>query len=182
MSYPRRHSNPENVIANERTFFVTSCIWGRRSLLQSKRSARLFIQTLHHYRAAGKFRLHAFVVMPDHFHLLLTVNSGMTIERAVQFVKGDFAFRSGQELVFRAPIWQKGFSETRVLDAAAFDAHRNYIHDNPVRAYLAPIAKEYQFSSAKSSIDLDPPPTHLVPAATEGARVSWRYGMPEGMP
>ena len=109
MSYPRRHSNPENVIANERTFFVMSCIWGRRSLLQSKRSVRLFIQTLHNYRAAGKFRLHAFVVMPDHFHLLLTVNSGMTIERAVQFVKSGFAFRSGQELGFRAQSGRRGF-------------------------------------------------------------------------
>ena len=45
--------------------------------------------------------------MPHHFHLLLTVESGMTIERAMQFIKGGFSFRAGKELGIRSPIWQK---------------------------------------------------------------------------
>jgi putative transposase len=47
---------------------------------------------LYEYRARGIFRLHEFVVMPDHFHLLMTVECGMTIEKAVQFIRGGFAF------------------------------------------------------------------------------------------
>jgi len=110
--------------------------------------------------------------MPDHFHLLLTVNSGMTIERAVEFVKGGFAFRADVEWGMQATLWRRGFSETRVLDATAFEAPRNYIHENPVRAHLAPTAREYQYSSAKSSIHLDPPPAQLVHPAPEGARIA----------
>ena len=120
MSYPQRHSSPTQIVAGERTFFITSCIWGRRGLLQSDRAASLFVQTIRDYQTARRFRLHAFVVMPDNFHLLITVSIGMTVERAVQFVKGGFAYRAGKDLGFTAPVWQKGFSEVRVLDAEAF--------------------------------------------------------------
>jgi hypothetical protein len=35
MAIPTRHANPFDVIASERTFFVTSTTWGRRRVLQS---------------------------------------------------------------------------------------------------------------------------------------------------
>jgi putative transposase len=91
------------VIASDRTFFVTSLTGGRRSLLQSARAANLLIDVLYHYRRERKYLLHEFVVMPDHFHLLLTVGVDMTVEKAVQLIKGGFAFRAGRELGFRAP-------------------------------------------------------------------------------
>src|SRR5215471_238238 len=88
VSIPIRNSEPSRISAAARTFFLTSSIAKKRNLLQSDRSATLFIRTLYQYRAQGRFRLHEFVVMPDHFHLLITVDCNMTIERAVQFVKG----------------------------------------------------------------------------------------------
>lgn len=51
MAIPIRHADPENVIANARTFFVTSSIAGKRNLLQSDRSAQLFIRVLYEYRS-----------------------------------------------------------------------------------------------------------------------------------
>lgn len=73
--------------------------------------------------------------MPNHFHVLLTVDGGMSIERAVQFIKGGFAFRAGKELGLKAPIWQRGFSEVRVLDAATAARAGQYIRNNPVAAH-----------------------------------------------
>jgi REP-associated tyrosine transposase len=92
-----------SITASARTFFVTSSISGKRNLLQSNRSAELFVNVLYDYRKQKKFRLHEFVVMPDHFHILLTVESDSTIERVVQYIKGGFAFRAGRELGFHAP-------------------------------------------------------------------------------
>ena len=48
----------------------------------------LFIDVLRSYAAAKRFRVLDFVVMPDHVHLLLTLGAGMTIERAMQLIKG----------------------------------------------------------------------------------------------
>ena len=104
MSIPIRHSNPDAVIAGARTFFVTSSTWGKRHTLQSDRSAGLFLNVLLDYRAQGKFLLHEFVVMPEHFHVLITVSAGMTVERAVQFIKGGFAYRADREMGVATPF------------------------------------------------------------------------------
>ena len=54
-----------------RTFFVTSVTWGRRTLFQTDRMAALFIDVLGHARE--HFLLHEWVLMPNHFHLLVEV-------------------------------------------------------------------------------------------------------------
>jgi putative transposase len=165
MAIPVRHSDPANAVAGARTFFVTSSIAGKRNLLQSDRSAGLFVCVLYGYREQGKFRLHEFAVMPDHFHVLLTVEHCSTIERAVQFIKGGFAFRAGRELGFKAPVWQKGFSEERILDAEVFRRVREYVRNNPVARHLAREAAEFPNSSAHAGFELDPPPQGLKPVA-----------------
>ena len=161
MAIPVRRADPMHVKAGARTFFVTSSVWSTQNLLQSDRAARLFLRVLYDYRAQAKFRLHDFVVMPDHFHLLLTIGSEITIERAVQFVKGGFSFRAGKELGMKAPIWQKGFSEVRITDLEALLQVRTYIRNNPVARHLATQPEEYPHCSAYAGFELDPVPRAL---------------------
>ena len=177
MAIPSRHASPENVAAGARTFFITSSIAGKRNLLQSDRSAQLFIRVLYEYRAQSKFRLHEFVVMPDHFHLLLTVDSGITIERAVQFIKGGFAFRAGREFGMRPPIWQKGFYDVRVWTPQQYERSREYIHNNPVKRRLVSESGLYPYSSAHSGFELDPVPQGLKPISFQDM-----IGTAEAMP
>jgi REP element-mobilizing transposase RayT len=68
------------------TYFVTASAADKKSLLQSGRMADLFLELLRHYRGQHKYLLHEFVVMPNHFHLLLTPE--VTLERALQLIKG----------------------------------------------------------------------------------------------
>lgn len=165
MAIPIRHASTENLVANSRTFFITSSTAGKRNLLQSDRSAQLFIRVLYEYRAQRKFRLHEFVVMPDHFHLLITIDSATTIERAVQFVKGGFAFRAGKEFGMRAPVWQKGFHDVRVCNPLQYEKSRGYIYENPVRRGLVSKPQLYLYSSACGRFELDSPPEGLKPGA-----------------
>ena len=71
--------------------------------------------------------MHDFVVMPDHVHLLLTVGLDMSIEKAMQFIKGGFSYRLKKEFGYAGEVWQKGFSEVRVEDRQSFLQHRKYI-------------------------------------------------------
>jgi len=141
MSIPIRNADRSHVIAIDRTFFVTSSTWEKQGLLQSARAASLLIDVLYHYREQRKYLLHEFVVMPDHFHVLITVGADMTVEKAVQLIKGGFAFRAGRELGFRAPVWQKGFSEIRVHEREAFLGIGEYVRANPVKRFLAGCGK-----------------------------------------
>jgi putative transposase len=103
------------------------------------------IDVLRSYVAAGKFRLHDFVVMPDHIHLLITVGGDMTIEKAMQFIKGGFSFRLKKETGYLGEVWQRGFSETRVKDRRSFLQHREYIAQNPVKAGLVDAPERFPF-------------------------------------
>jgi REP element-mobilizing transposase RayT len=96
--------------------------------------------------------------MPDHFHVLISVEKDMTIERVVQFIKGGFAFRAGKELGFRAPVWQRGFSEVRIYDSEHFARVKEYIAQNPVNRGLAESPAEYLHCSAYNGFQLDAVP------------------------
>jgi putative transposase len=136
MAIPIRNFNSQNVPQYGRTFFVsTNTSMGRR-LLQSNRFASLFVDVLRCNVAAGRFRVHDFIVMPDHVHLLVGVGTGISIEKAMQFIKGGFSYRVRKELGFSGEVWQRGFSEVRVDNRESFEEHRRYIEENPRRAGL----------------------------------------------
>src|SRR5207244_3185366 len=119
-----------------RTFFVTSVTWGRRSLFQTDLLARLFIDVLYDNRDRRRFELHEFVVMPEHFHLLLTPDYNIPLEKAVQYIKGGFSFRAKKELGFNGEIWQEGFTLRRIENSLDYERHREYIRQNPVKRGL----------------------------------------------
>ncbi|MGO9516050.1 MAG: REP-associated tyrosine transposase, partial [Candidatus Korobacteraceae bacterium] len=147
------------------TYFVTAGTYLKKHLLQSDPVAELFCKTLFDYRDAQKFRLHAFVVMPNHFHLILTVPEGSTLERTMQFIKGGFSYQAGKLLGVRYEIWQKSFLDRRVRDTAESYRYLDYIHRNPVRSGLVNSAGEFRFSSLNPEFPMDELPQRLKPTA-----------------
>jgi putative transposase len=53
-------------------YFVTASTFQRSLLFRKEPMARLFVEVLFHYRDKKNYLLHEFVLMPDHFHLLLS--------------------------------------------------------------------------------------------------------------
>lgn len=119
------------------------------------------VRTLLDYRDQRKYLLHEFVVMPDHLHALITPADNISLERAVQFIKGGFSFR----LKSKTPVWQESFTNHHVRDGEDYEGHREYIWMNPVRAGLAHKAEEYPYSSASGKFACDPIPPGLKPVS-----------------
>jgi putative transposase len=130
--------------------------------------AELFCRSLLEYRSSKKFLLHAFVLMPNHIHLLLTVPEDLTLERTVQFIKGGFSREAGRVLRLSHPFWQKSFLDRRVRDADELSAFRHYILNNPVKAGLVNAAGEYRYSSANPEYIMDEVPQRLKAGTTGG--------------
>jgi putative transposase len=145
MAKPPRRADTNAILSSARTFFVTTKTSMGRRLLQVERNSSLLIEVLRSNAAARRFRVHDFVIMPDHVHLLLTVGSEMTIERAMQLIKGGFSYRLKKELGYAGEVWQRGFSEVRVDGKESFLQHREYIAENPVKAGLVSSPEEYPF-------------------------------------
>jgi REP-associated tyrosine transposase len=121
---PRVRINPE-------TFAVTILTHQRHRILQRTTTAKLMIDTLFRYRDQSRFALHAFVVMPDHLHALLTPSSDQTIERCVQLIKGGFSFAIRND--FKGDLWQDRYHAHRLADASDYQNQFRYIANNPTR-------------------------------------------------
>jgi putative transposase len=140
-----------------RTFFVTTNTANRRRLFQVESNAELLLGTFREDRNKGRYLLHAFVLMPDHVHLLLTPAETVSLEKAMQYIKGGFSFRLKSKL----SVWQPSFSLRRIEDGSDYEAHLKYIHENPVRAGLCVRPEDYPYSSVCRAGEVDPAPDHL---------------------
>jgi len=152
----------EHATNNAQTYMVTTSTWGRRALFRNERWAKLFIDTLYHYRGTA-YRLHEFVVMPDHIHVLITPVT--SLEKAVQFIKGGFSYRAKKELGSNMEVWQKGFSDHRIRDEHDYGLHVAYIRNNPVNERFCEKAQEFPYSSAHPGFELDTAPQGLKPVS-----------------
>jgi putative transposase len=140
-----------------RTYLVTAVTAQRRRLLQITATAELLEKTILDYRSQGKFLLHAFVIMPDHFHALITPASDVSLEKALQFIKGGFSFRLKSKL----DVWMRSFNESQIMSEERFINSVRYIEENPVRRGLVATPNEYRFSSASCG-PLDTMPSHFA--------------------
>ena len=154
-----------------RTFFVTASTWGRRTIFRAAPLAELFLKVCFEYRNKKKFELHEFVLMPDHFHMILTPDHEVPLEKVMQFIKGGYSYRVKKELGWNTEIWSTGFSEHRIKDPNDYENHRQYIFQNPVRKGLADQPHEYLYSSATGKYLLDAAPPALK-RTLKGAAVS----------
>jgi REP element-mobilizing transposase RayT len=105
--------------AADRTFFVTTNTAGKRRLFQVSANAELLLGLLKEDRARGRYEVHPYVIMPDHIHLILTPAPEVSLEKAMQFIKGGFSFR----LKSKTKVWQESFAWERVKDARDFASH-----------------------------------------------------------
>jgi len=117
---------------NPQTYALTAVTFDRLRIFQRTANADLLIQTLLRHRNNKRFLLHAFVVMPDHLHVLLT--PAESIAKTAQLIKGGFSFAVRKQ--YTDEVWQPGYFAHRVTDQDDYTAQIGYIANNPARKRL----------------------------------------------
>lgn len=166
------------------TRFLTFSCYRRLKLFSNPRIAGVFADALAIGRRKFGFDLYAWVVMPEHVHLLLRPHDGVMAGRALRFIKKSVSERViARWRALHAPIlarvttsdgrprfWQPGGGFDRnVRDEGEFSRHVLYIHQNPVERGLVTRAEEWRWSSVRwwmgqrgnpreIEIECDPPP------------------------
>jgi REP element-mobilizing transposase RayT len=98
-------------------------------------------------RRFDRYRLHAFVVMPDHVHMLVTPK--VVASRWLGPLKGFTSYRANRLLGTQGKaFWQDESYDHLVRSGAEFGRIQGYIEQNPVTAGLADVAERFQWSSA----------------------------------
>lgn len=145
---PQSHnlrSNREMDLAG--TFFITKCLHPRIPVLTESMLARAIIETLARYRREGQLLLAAFVVMPDHWHVLLGVPAPGKLAAVMKRINGSIGKHTAEALRGRGTAWQDGYYDTGIRTGRQFTYVRHYIEENPLRARLVAARSDWPWSS-----------------------------------
>ncbi len=116
--------------------------------LRDARIGQLVESALHHFDGQ-RYRLLAWVIMPNHVHTMIETITGFPLGRILHSWKSFTATEANRILNRSGMFWYPDFFDRFVRDEDHFNAAAHYIHDNPVRAGLVPRAEDWRFSSAR---------------------------------
>lgn len=151
-------ATPKHRTAVATSYFVTTRCWQGRSVFRVAEIANIVVGAIVRYRDQGAYRLHEFVLMPNHLHLLLTPSATTTLEKAIQLIKGGSSHEVHSQRGQKIQMWQVGFYDWTIRDASDWESKANYIQKNPVREGLVPRPEDWAYSSATGRFTLDPVP------------------------
>lgn len=107
-------------------------------------------------------RLHAYVVMSHHVHLVIHLSKTMDIRKFMQRLKPnagrsisrlltseDLAEFDAQHGLNSNTFWQRSFRSVEIVGDNMLEQKLDYIHQNPVKAEYVVRPEEYRWSSAR---------------------------------
>jgi REP element-mobilizing transposase RayT len=95
-----------------------------------------------------RYTLHAWVIMPNHIHVLFTPTAGWTLTKILHSWKSFSAREANKVLDRTGEFWQPEYFDRAIRDERGFIAAVEYIEFNPVKAGLCANPQEWRFSSA----------------------------------
>ncbi len=137
--------------------FLTFSCFGRQPFFDDRAVRDVFADQLMTTRLRMGFKLHAWVVMPEHVHLLVRPDLSMgSISKVLMSLKRRVAtkvLKGWREEGVDAPdhFWQAGGGYDRnIYSQDEMNEKIRYIHENPVRRGLVEKADDWEWSSARA--------------------------------
>ena len=120
--------------------------YGER-LLSDKRVAKLVKHAILHLDGK-KYRLIAWVIMPNHVHLLIVTLAGYTVSEIMHSLKSFTSHEANKILNRKGNFWYKEYFDRYIRDGKHYRATLRYIEENPVKARICEKPEDWEFSSA----------------------------------
>ena len=126
--------------------FITFTCYHSQPYMAAASTRDLFEEVLEQTRRLYRYYIAAYVVMPEHVHLLVTEPERRLLSTALQALKQAVARRQN---VADPPFWQTRYYDRNIWSSKAFEDARQYIHQNPVQRGLVASAEDWPWSSAR---------------------------------
>jgi len=149
------------IASDSKIYFVTYSVYKHVRIFAIDRIARDFLDNLRFYCKDDRCLLYAYVIMPDHVHLLLEMVGNNKLSDLIRDIKKYFSYRVKNQLLSmesrsydrflqngRFRFWEQRFDEVTINSEKMFWKKLNYIHNNPIKAGLAERVEDYPYSSA----------------------------------
>ncbi|HKP45672.1 MAG TPA: transposase [Pyrinomonadaceae bacterium] len=170
--------------------YLTAVTKDRLPVFRTDTMKDLSCEALNEARNSGGFSIYAYVIMPDHLHLItdgfskpskiLRFINGITSRRVIDYLKDHGHNSSLQKLRhedkergYRYSLWDHHNNVFSITSEQVLIEKANYIHQNPVRAGLIERAQDYRWSSVRIWQGC---PLENEPLMVDTDQISWRRG------
>lgn len=128
--------------------FITCRCYQRRPFLHTADRRDQFLQILEETRQNYRFAVTGYVVMPEHFHLLVSEPERGSLSLVMQVLKQRYSksIRDKAEKQF----WQRRFYDFNVWTDAKRIEKLRYMHRNPVKRGLVKEPDQWAWSSFRA--------------------------------
>ncbi|MFZ5597032.1 MAG: REP-associated tyrosine transposase [Bacillota bacterium] len=124
----------------------------RRKIFQDDEDKLRFIETLYEKKQENRFSLHAFCLMDNHVHLM--VSEGIEdVAKVMKRILVSYVYYFNKKYKREGHLFQDRFKSETVEDDSYVLALARYIHQNPVKAGMVNSAGEYKWSSYTCYLD-----------------------------
>ena len=162
LTYRLADSLPQKVLANLQIQVEQELITDREKLitiekyldqgigncyLRNAKVAEIVEENLLRF-ADVKYKLHAWVIMPNHIHILLRPLQGYSLSEIVHSCKSYTSTMANKVLNRTGKFWFPEGFDRFIRDYDHFEKAFNYIERNPVKAGLCENQSDWRFSSA----------------------------------
>jgi len=154
-------SNVFRLRSTDRIFFVTSCL--HRSLKPlTAAEFPLILQALEAARRRLGFLVCGYVIMPDHWHALLSTTAPLTISQSIQQIKYTSARSLNKHRNRTGTVWLHQFWDRFVRSRKEFHARMEYMRLNPVRKELVQRPEDWPWSGFPDKPRCAPDAAHAI--------------------
>lgn len=137
----------KHILEEGLVYFITTTAHGRQRLFLNDGLTEILLSVLKEMRQSKSCEIYAFVVMPDHLHMILKPG-GMSLPRIMKKLKGKSARLINQQRKASGSVWQERYYEHAIRDEGDFQKKYQYVLYNPVTAGLSKEPEDYPYSSA----------------------------------
>ena len=116
-------------------------------VLRDPGAAKLIVEAWQHFDGEH-YHLHAWVVMPNHVHVMVHMLPPHPMADAVESWKRFTATKINKMMGRSGQLWQLDYWDRYIRDENHYRAAVDYIHNNPVKAGLVKRAEDWKFGSA----------------------------------
>jgi len=144
-------------------YLITTNVKDRRPLFAERSCCQIVIDGIRFLRTRLGHRVHAYVLMPDHLHLVVTPRESGNVSQIMHSLKLHTSREIGVLLGSKGGIWQARFYERALRTPRDVEEAIVYVHDNPIKAGLADRPEDYDWSSYRAYISGEPTPIDVDP-------------------
>jgi putative transposase len=139
-------SRLRRLVLSDRFFFLTVKLLPKRRLVDESQFT-LLARCLSVVRARRQFRLTAWVLLPDHWHVILFPRHPLTISDAMKSIKLSSTNLLSRHRGEAGELWQGRFFDGALRTVKEYAETLEYIHFNPVRRGLVGHPAQWKWSS-----------------------------------